>query len=152
MDLTELLNQLNNHFEREFQDGTFVISSGSIDGIKLNCPALSYVQIIGSIMNDGVYQVDTFTNGLLGISGLKDETFTGTIIALSVPKDIINLVNEITDYEANQSKGITSESIPNYSVTFDQIKSNEKFAGKLSGYQKPYRGKFYFKQWATKIS
>lgn len=151
MTLTALLGILNNRFEREYQDDTFTIASNAVSRVVLSCPIGSYVAIVGSAMNDGVYKVAYLTDGSLGLEGtLISEVFVGTVVALSVPNEVITLSNDINAYESKMSQGVLSESIPNYSVTFDQSDFVTKFQSRLNAYQKPFRGKEYYRTWATK--
>ena len=86
--LTELCQELRNWFDRERHFGTFEITGGSI-----TAPFLvegQYYRIIGSIFNDGVHQY--------GEDDLTDETFTGAVWALGIPKDVINLAAEIAEW------------------------------------------------------
>ena len=69
--LAELCAELKNYFLRnqseDIHNGLFTISDGSID-----LPFLldgQYFRIVGSVMNDGVYQYP--------VSELADETFPG---------------------------------------------------------------------------
>jgi hypothetical protein len=150
MTLTALLDILNNRFEREYQDGTFTIADNAVSKVNLTCPIGSYVAIEGSVLNDGVYKVSYLTDGSLGLDAtLGTEVFTGTVISLSVPKEVVSLCDDITSYEKKNNQGITSESIPNYSVSFDQSSAKVKFQSRLGLYQKPFMGKEYYRKWAT---
>lgn len=91
--------------------GTFEVTDG---GIEL--PFLisgQYFKVIGSVLNDGVYQYPT--------AEMLDETFCGTVWALAVPKGIISLVEEIEAWEAKYGAAAAgvfqSESKADYSYT-----------------------------------
>lgn len=107
--LEEILAYLHNYFVVQ----TSPIQEWAITGGSLEVPgALSgqYIQIFGSILNDGVY--------LYPMSGLDDETFTGTVRLLAVPKDVLELVDEIQAWtEKNQPTAFTSESFGGYSYS-----------------------------------
>ena len=69
--------------------GTFTIKDG---GITL--PFLAdgqYFRICGSVFNDGLHQYN--------VLDLVDETFTGTIWALAIPKSVIELADEIQKWQ-----------------------------------------------------
>ena len=66
-----------------------------------------YFRIIGSVFNDGVYQ---YTSKL----SLTDETFSGTIQLMAVPKEFLDLVKEISDWQDKYGK-IDSASMSPYS-------------------------------------
>jgi hypothetical protein len=87
--LTELCGEIRNYFlrdkERDIHNGTYTIQGGTI-----SLPFLidgQYFRIVGSVLNDGVYQYPAYE--------LADETFDGAIWAMAVPKDIIDLSDEI---------------------------------------------------------
>lgn len=107
--LEEILAYLHNYFVVQ----TSPIQEWTITGGSLEIPgALSgqYIQIFGSILNDGVY--------LYPMDGLTDETFTGTVRLLAIPKAVLALVDEIQAWtEKNQPTAFTSESFGGYSRT-----------------------------------
>lgn len=91
--LEELLREMNNWFlcEDGIHEGTYTAEENG--GIAL--PFLQdgqYFRIVGSALNDGVYQYPA--------EGLAPERFTGAVWALSVPKAVITLSKEITAYNA----------------------------------------------------
>lgn len=108
--LEEVLMYLNNWFIADTEQGTFTIENGSIE-----LPSLlpnQYFRIIGSVFNDGLHKQ--------GDTDLDDETFTGTIWYLAVPKLIISLVAEIEEW---QSK---------YGATAASPYASESFSGEYS--------------------
>lgn len=100
--LTELCAELKNYFLRnqskDIHNGLFTISGGSID-----LPFLldgQYFRIVGSVMNDGVYQYP--------VSELADETFSGAIWAMAVPPAVIALAAEIDEWNEANAKALAS--------------------------------------------
>lgn len=113
--LTELCAELRNYFlrdrEADIHYGEYTISGGSID-----LPFLldgQYFRIVGSVLNDGVYQYPA--------NGLADETFTGAVWAMAVPPTVIALAAEIEAWTTNNADALanpyTSESFGGYSYT-----------------------------------
>ena len=108
--LETVLMYLNNWFTVGRYDDTYTVEDG-----KLTLPLLSngqYFRIVGSLFNDGVYQYsDTLE--------LTDETFSGSVWALAVPKALLATVDEITTWTAkNGDNGpYTSESFGGYSYS-----------------------------------
>ena len=91
--------------------GTFTIKDG---GIAL--PFLAngqYFRICGSVFNDGLHQYN--------VLDLTDETFTGTIWALAIPKSVIELADEIGKWQEKNgeaaSSPFSSESFGGYSYS-----------------------------------
>ena len=108
--LEEVLANLKNWFlvPDGIHEGTFEIKDGSIalpfllDG--------QYFRIVGSVFNDGLHQYP---------ESLIDETFTGSVWALAVPKSVIDLAADISAWqEKNGDAGpYASESFGGYSYT-----------------------------------
>lgn len=111
--LTNLCQELQNWFVRGKYPGTFEISGGT-----LTVPFLQngqYFRIKGSVFNDGVHRY--------GDGGLDDETFDGVIWAMAIPKEVIELNDEIDEwvakYSAVQNSPYSSESSTWYSYSKD---------------------------------
>lgn len=108
--LEKLLRHLRNWFvvPNGIQTGKFTIERGSIA-----LPFLiegQYFRIVGSILNDGVYQYPA--------TRLRNETFTGAIWPLAIPAEIVELAEEISAWnEKNAVSPFTSESFGGYSYT-----------------------------------
>lgn len=109
--LTELFQELHNWFDRDQPKwtGEFVIENGTLvlhDDMSLKVG--QYFRIIGSALNDGVYQYGQYE--------LADEAFTGSIWAMAVPPSVIALSEEIDAWVAKYSGVIDS---PYQSESFD---------------------------------
>ena len=112
--LSDLCQELRNWFNYNQPKlfGAFEIKEGKIaendflDIIKEN----QYFRIVGSTFNDGVYK---YTNDL----ELIDEVFVGAIWLMAVPKQVIDLNNEIDEW------------ISKYKDTVQSPFSNESFGG-----------------------
>ena len=112
--LTELCQELRNWFELDRRYGTFTISGGALTADFL--VEGQYYRIRGSIFNDGVHQ--------FGTDELTDETWTGEVWAMGIPKAVIDLAGEIeawkNKYETVDSASMspyTSESFGGYSYS-----------------------------------
>lgn len=125
--LTELCGYLRNYFEREKKLGDFVIDHGVISAnVDLDLLENQYIRIVGSLLNDGVYQFKA-----AGIEGLADEAFNGAIWSLAIPKVIIDLSAEIDVWKAKYGgvdsaamSPFSSESFGGYSYTKSQGYAN----------------------------
>lgn len=111
--LEQVLRYLRNWFV--VPDG---IHTGAItvEGGSITLPFLQngqYFRICGSVFNDGVYRYP--------VSSLTDETFNGAVWALAVPKDVLELSEEISAWrEKNKdivSSPYQSESFGGYSYS-----------------------------------
>lgn len=79
--------------------GSITITNGALSqSYGLN--AQQYFRIIGSRLNDGVYQYP--------ITTLKDEIFEGSIIGMSIPKPVLDVMDKIEDWE---NKYFTASSV-----------------------------------------
>lgn len=107
--LENVLAYLHNYFvARILPEQEWTISDGTME-IPDALPG-QYVRIIGSVLNDGVYQYP--------LAGLTDETFIGTVQLMSIPKTVLALVQEIEAWaEKNQPTAFTSESFGGYSYS-----------------------------------
>ena len=115
--LTEVCANIKNYFLRSNTDitrRTFTIVSGTA---PLNTLLEGqYFRIVGSVLNDGVWQ-----NTAEDLSKLRPESFTGEIWSMSVPRDFEQLCEEISTWrdknEANALSPFTSESFGGYSYS-----------------------------------
>lgn len=109
--LEQVLDFIHNYFVREEHKGDFVISGGSINLDFLQNG--QYFKIVGSVFNDGVYQYPT--------DKLTDESFTGKVLAMAVPKQVLLLAAEIEDwvtkYGSAANSPYQSESFGGYSYS-----------------------------------
>ena len=144
--LTDLCTELNNWFdtnadgEKDRLFGEFTIENGAIDLSESDIKTGQYFRIIGSVFNDGVYQYPART--------LVDETFNGAIWIMYVPKTVLELCQEIDDW--NEKYGpivaspFNSESFGGYSYykgyknTMSTVASSwkSKFAEQLQKWRK----------------
>lgn len=142
--LTELCAELNNYFlthhDADIYLGEYTIEGGTItltDDIVIDG---QYFRIVGSRLNDGVYQYPA--------TGLADEKFDGAIWAMSVPPTFIALAEEIAgwvDANATALAGpYASESFGGYSYTKASTKNGgggaygwqDQFATRLNPYRR----------------
>lgn len=108
--LETVLNHLHNWFEIQgaARAGTFIIVSGTLS--LSHVQEGQYYRIEGSVFNDGLHQHPD--------AGMVDETFTGRIIPLAVPKAVVELAERIKAYcEKNPETDKVSESFGGYSYT-----------------------------------
>ena len=111
--LEQVLMNIRRWFPVEggIHSGTFTIKDG---GVTL--PFLAdgqYFRICGSVFNDGLHQYN--------VLDLTDETFTGTIWALAIPKAVIELADEIQKWQTKNGDASVSpyqsESFGGYSYS-----------------------------------
>ena len=111
--LEQVLMNIRRWFPVEggIHSGTFTIEGG---GITL--PFLltnQYFRIVGSVFNDGLHQYPAVD--------LTDETFTGSVWALAVPKAVIDLADEIQKWQEKNGEASVSpyqsESFGGYSYS-----------------------------------
>lgn len=130
--LETVLNYLHNWFliPGAARAGTFIIVSG-----KLKADFLAdgqYYRIEGSIHNNGLhrYPYDEEINML-------DETFSGAIFPMAVPRSVIALSEKIAEWcKANPATDKISESFDGYSYT----KAAAGASGTENGWQAVFRG------------
>lgn len=130
--LEQVLRFLNNWFLVEIHEGTFTVENGSI-----TLPFLQtnqYFRICGSVFNDGLHQYPA--------TDLTNETFTGTVWVLAVPKAVVVLAEDISTWQEKNGEAVASpyqsESFGGYSYTKRSAGSD---SGTLSGWQDAFRGR-----------
>ena len=129
--LEQVLRHLNNWFLVEIHEGTFTVENGSI-----TLPFLltnHYFRIVGSVFTDGLHQYPA--------TDLTDETFTGTVWALAVPKAVVSLSEDIAAWEEKNGEAVAS---PYQSESFGGYSYTKRSAGNdratLNGWQDAFRG------------
>ena len=139
--LTELCAELRNYFlrdrEADIHYGQYTISGGSIDlPFLLNG---QYFRIVGSLLNDGVYQYPA--------DGLADEVFTGAVWAMAVPPAVIALAAEIDGWNKANADALASpyqsESFGGYTYSKGNSSSGtggydwkDQFSNRLNKYRR----------------
>lgn len=149
--MEKLMARCNNYFERTAESGEYTISENSIHTVRGKYAVGQYIRIMDSLFNDGVYKVKTFSEdgGNIVIEGtLQDEVFSGYIVGLAVPPAFVELNETIKKYDEKVKKhaGVTSESIPNYSVSYDTANKDGAayYAAEVARFRKPFISRFYF--------
>ena len=122
--LSEVCDFVHNYFEYEIHHGTFSIVNGDIDltGLVKNGQRF---RILGSALNDGIYtyydESALYNDDDDALADLMDETFTGAIVAMAIPKAFLKIVSDITEWQNKNGQIVespyTSESFGGYSYT-----------------------------------
>ena len=103
MMLEQICEHIHNWFcdESDIRSGEWTIADGAVDlsGIVLEG---QYFRIVGSVLNDGVYQYPV-DHGLL-----HDETFTGQIWPMKVPGAVQLIAAEIELWQAKYGAAMAS--------------------------------------------
>lgn len=130
MNLTNICREVNNYFEASKYFGDFKITDKVIDLSELVADASlqegQYFRIVGSTFNDGVYQ---FKEGQIEELA-QDETFNGAVWALKIPREFLELAEEIQAWNAKYANNeqvnspFTSESFGGYSYSKGNLNSN----------------------------
>lgn len=143
--LTEICANLKNYFCRDVYRGTITLSPGAVP-----LPSLlsgQYFRIVGSVLNDGVWQ-----NTTDDLAKLRAEEFTGQIWSMSVPRDFEQLCDDINAWRAknenldsNNMSPFSSESFGGYSYSKGSAASSgngacvtwqDQFRSRLSTYRR----------------
>ena len=128
--LETVLMHLKNWFAVEIREGTYTIKRND-----LVLPFLQegqYYRICGSVFNDGLHKYGD-------MELLQDETFTGTIWALAIPKAVIDLSVKIEEWQAKNGEAaaspFASESFGGYSYT----KATDSTTGQYATWETAFR-------------
>lgn len=127
--LTEVCAYLKNYFlngEKAVTSGTFTITSGTapLDTLLPN----QYFRIIGSVLNDGVWQ-----NTADDLSKLRLEIFKGEIWSMSVPRDFEQLCDDISAWRAVNEAATSPNMSPFQSESFGGYSYSKGGGGSASG-------------------
>lgn len=134
----------NNFFERSSEYGRYTISENAI-AVRGDYKAGQYVRIMDSLLNDGVYKIASVEAGEITLDAtLTDEEFCGYIVGLAIPNEFITLAAKVAAFT---NRGISSESIPNYSVSFNAKNGVEAYRSDLQAYMKPFQSRYFFLRW-----
>lgn len=115
--LQEVLQYINDYHINSYCDLLSVETDGFNVSKVSDFVANQYVLVVGSKLNDGVYQISSIVGNKLMVSGLLAETTDCYIYGLAIPKVLLNLVTEIEVFNL-KTNGVTSESLGDYSVSY----------------------------------
>ena len=124
--LDAICAHIHNYFtaEGDIHAGTFTISGGVIDLSEFLIDG-QYFRILGSALNDGVYKYPAQPEpGAPAI--LNDETFTGEIWAMKVPRAVVEISGEIEAWNAKYGEAAAS---PYQSESVIGVYSRSKASG-----------------------
>ena len=115
--MEEILNYINNYFAISKEENTFNINNNAIT-VRGNYLQGQYIKLEGSVLNDGIYKVETLADNTITITGAINEEFKGTIYGLAIPKEIIGLSKKFEEQKEKIVNSIyDSESFGEYSYT-----------------------------------
>lgn len=109
--MIEICAEIRNWFceDSDKHYGKFTIENGNIVPSDFLLYG-QYYRIKGSALNDGIYQH--------GNESLRDEEFEGAVWAMRIPPSVIEIAEEIKEYETkNPNNGFSGESWGGYSYT-----------------------------------
>ena len=122
--LTELCQELKNWWALEKHTGTFTVEGGSLTADFLADG--QYFRVMGSVFNDGVWR---FPN-----SEMRDETFTGSVWTLAIPKEILDLAVTIDAWRDKYERDADSAALsPFQSESFGGYSYAKGSFGSASG-------------------
>ena len=108
----------------------------TIENSTLELPFLQngqYYRICGSVFNDGLHKYGDIEDKL------QNETFTGTVWALAIPKAVIDLAEKIGEWQTKNGEAVaspfTSESFGGYSYT----KATDSTTGAVATWETVFR-------------
>lgn len=91
MTMLELCLECRNFHKPDIYPGTYTISGSVIEPLP-DIPDGAWIRIVGSTLNDGVYQYPA--------ANLTDEEFHGAVWLMHVPPDFVSLLDDINAWEA----------------------------------------------------
>ena len=131
--LETVLIHLKNWFvvPRGVHEGIYTIENGTLE-----VPFLQegqYYRICGSVFNDGLHKYGDPADKL------QNETFTGAVWALAIPKAVVELAAKIEEWQTKNGEAVaspfTSESFGGYSYT----KATDSKTGAVATWETVFR-------------
>lgn len=126
----EICQEIKNYFidpDKDIHTGTFTISDGNLSDIDFLLDG-QYFRIVGSYLNDGVYQYPA--------TDLEPETFDGAVWAMRLPPAFIALTAEIEAWQVDNAEALASpyqsESFGGYSYSLKSGTSSDASSGSLT--------------------
>ena len=121
--LSQVCHFIHNYFERESYAGEYTISGGTITLDFLTVG--QRFRILGSAANDGIYTYHAvgvvWDDDNAKAVQMVNETFDGVIVAMGVPREVIDLVGDINTWVTANADSLNSpyqsESFGGYSYT-----------------------------------
>lgn len=107
--LQQVCEHIHNYFKDSAIGGTFEITGGMISPLSILNGQRFLIE--GSAINDGVYTYHA--SGIKNdddsaVAGLADETFTGRVYPMNVPRSVLNGVAEGTEWKTANSAAMNS--------------------------------------------
>jgi len=129
--LEQVLGSIHNWFVRDTMDVTDCQIEGAALPASVTFPDGVWYRIQGSYLNDGMHLRGDESEGL------TDETFSGTITTHVIPKALLSVVEEISDW--NAKSGATANG-PYQSESFGGYSYSLKGSSTASGTNAPATG------------
>lgn len=130
--LEKVLIFIHNWFEQSKHYDKWDVEGGSLDVPYLQ--EGQYFRVVGSVFNDGLHKYPA--------DNMKDETFTGEIWALAIPKAVEDIATEIEEWVAKNKKALDSpfesESFGGYSYSKGNRDNN---GATLTGWQQAFNAR-----------
>ncbi len=135
--LEDILWHIHNWFDRD--SSPVAVTDCEITGGELpesaSVTSGAWYRIEGSLLNDGLH--------LAPSTDLSDETFSGTITVLRIPRPLLRLAEEITDWQATYGSAsnspYASESFGGYSYSIKSGSTAQNGSGGLTGWREVFR-------------
>ena len=131
--LEAVLTHLKNWFvvPRGVHEGTYTIENSTLELSFLQNG--QYYRICGSVFNDGLHKYGDSADKL------QNETFTGAVWALAIPKAVVELSAKIEEWQTKNGDAVaspfTSESFGGYSYT----KATDSKTGTVATWETVFR-------------
>lgn len=125
--MEEILGHINNYFAISKEENTFNINNNAIT-VRGKYLQGQYIKLEGSILNNGIYKVESLVDNTITVIGAINEEFEGIIYGLAIPKDIIELSKKFEEQKAKIVNSVyDSESFGEYSYTLAKNSNGEVY-------------------------
>ena len=149
--LNATLKYLQNYFSTNTDAYPYDLTFTATDTIASDFSESSiiagqYIQVDGTLLNNGVYKVLTKSDTEITVSEVYDysilteaEVEDASMQVLEIPRDLIAIIDDITTYDATSTDGVASESQGGRSISYANSGGSGWqgiYDSKLSAYRK----------------
>jgi hypothetical protein len=152
MMIEQLTEYCNDKFASNNNESVSMVFTSTTITLTTTLPLVigDFFLIYGSKWNDGVYQVKTFTNGVITIESskvMRPETIECQIDLCIFPQQFLQFVSDFTKTNIVQNNNISQETVDDYSVTYftsgDIVQFVQKNSSSLNKFRKMYKVNYY---------
>jgi hypothetical protein len=152
MMIEQLTEYCNDKFASNNNESVSIVFTSTTIALTTTLPLTvgDFFLIYGSKWNDGIYQVKTYTNGVITIESskvMRTETIECQIDLCIFPQQFLQFVSEFAKTNIVQNSNVSEETIDDYSIRYFTSSDVKQFVQKnsssLNKFRKMYKVNYY---------